>query len=362
MMTVPHDATSDQESGTEAASLSLPATMMAVTAHRYGGSDVLTIESVPTPEPEPGRLLVRVMASSVNAFDWHMLSGTPYFLRLFAGLLTPKRLIQGQDVAGIVEAIGTDAVGFQVGDALFGAGRGSFADYTTVNPALVAALPRGVPFEAAAATSMAGITALQALKTHGALKPGDRVLINGAAGGVGTFAVQLAKALGAGHVTAVCSTRNVKQARARGADHVVDYLREDLVASSDEYDLVIDIVGNRSFTEIRSLLAPGARYVGVSGPMTNRWLGPLIYGFRMKLALRRTGATYHGFTADTNADDLTFLADLLVSGQLVPAIDRVVGLNGVAEAIDQMATGHGAGKIVIVPGGEGDGATRHEVR
>ena len=343
------DATPSQGSG-ERTRTGPPATMVAVTARRYGGSDALAIESVPTPEPEPGRLLVRVEASSANAFDWHMLSGTPYILRLFAGLLKPKRLIQGQDVAGIVEAIGTDVIGFQVGDAVFGAGRGSFADYTTVNPAFVVALPQGVEFVAAAATTMAGLTALQALRTHGALKVGDRVLINGAAGGVGTFAVQLAKILGAGEITAVCGTSNIEQARALGADHVIDYLRKDFVANGDRYDVVIDIVGNRTAGEIRSALAPGARYVGVSGPMTNRWIGPLLYQSRIKRALRRVDATFRGFTADTNTEDLTFLAGLLASGQLVPAIDRVVGFGGVAAAIDQIATGHGAGKIVIRPG------------
>ena len=349
-MTIPNDATLGLGSGKGARSGPIPRTMVAVTARRYGKTDALAIESVPTPQPAPGRLLVRVKASSANAFDWHMLSGTPYFLRLFAGLLKPKRLIQGQDVAGIVEAIGTDAIGFQVGDAIFGSGRGSFAGYTTVNPAFVAALPPGVEFEAAAATSMAGLTALQALKTHGAVELGDRVLINGAAGGVGTFAVQLARVLGAGDITAVCSTSNVKQASALGAHRVVDYLHEDFVVAGDKYDVVIDLVGNRTATEIRTILAPGARYVSVSGPMTNRWLGPLFYQSRIKRALRRTDATFHGFTAASTTEDLTFLAGLLASGQLVPAIDRVVGLDGVAEAIDQIATGHGAGKIVIVPG------------
>jgi NADPH:quinone reductase-like Zn-dependent oxidoreductase len=348
-MTHPSDPVPARGSDKDARSSPMPLTMIAVTASRYGGSDALAIESVSTPKPERGRLLVRVKASSANAFDWHMLSGTPYFLRLFAGLLKPKRLIQGQDVAGIVEAIGTDAIGFQIGDAVFGASRGSFAEYTTVNPAYVAALPPGVEFVAAAATTTAGLTALQALRTHGAVKAGDRVLINGAAGGVGTFAVQLAKILGATEITAVCSTSHLEQARALGADRVVDYLHEDFVANGDRYDVVIDIVGNRTAAEISSILAPAARYVGVSGPMTNRWIGPLLYQSRIKRALRRADATFHRFTADTNTEDLLFLAGLLASGQLVPAIDRVVGLGEVADAIDQIATGHGAGKIVIVP-------------
>lgn len=327
----------------------IPATMTAVTAHRYGTSDALRVETVATPALEPGRLLVQVKASSVNAFDWHMLSGTPYLVRMSAGLRKPKRMVQGADVAGVVVAVGTDAVGYRVGDEIFGAGRGSFANYTTVNPAFIAAIPRGVTFGAAAATAMAGLTALQALKAHGAVKPGDRVLINGAAGGVGTFAIQIAKALGASEITAVCSTGNVERARTLGATRAIDYLHEDFAGSDEKYDLVIDIVGNKTSAEIRSILAPGARYVGVSGPMTNRWWGPVVYQSRIKRAVRGVGASFHGFIAETNANDLAFLAELLASGQVVPVIDREIGFDGVAEAIDQLATGHGSGKIVVVP-------------
>ncbi|MEO7006024.1 MAG: NAD(P)-dependent alcohol dehydrogenase [Terrimesophilobacter sp.] len=329
----------------------IPAKMLAVVARRYGGSEVLAIESVPVPAPAPGQLLVSVRASSANALDWHFLSGTPYFMRLIAGLWKPKRLIQGADVAGIVEAVGTGVGGFHIGDAVFGeSGGGGFARYATVDAADVVALPQGVNFAAAGATPVAGLTALQGLRTHGALRAGDRVLINGAAGGVGTFAIQIAQALGAGEITAVCSTNNVDQARALGATRVIDYCRDDFVTAAGEYDVILDMVGNKTATEILSILASRGRYVAVSGPMTNRWLGPLPHLVRTRFAFRRAQPSFHQFTAAATAEDLTFLAELLASGQLVPAVDRIVGLDGVAEAMDQISTGHGPGKVVVVPG------------
>ncbi len=328
--------------------------MTAVTARRYGGSEVLAIETFSTPHPAQGKILVRVMATSANALDWHYLSGTPLFMRLLVGLRKPRRVIHGADLAGIIEAVGSDVVDFRVGDAIFGlSGGGSFADYTTVNPASVVALPVGVEFAAAGATPVAGLTALQALRTHGAVKSGDRVLINGAAGGVGTFAIQLAKALGAAEITAVCSARNADQARALGATRVIDYQRDNFVTVGSKYDVILDMQGNRTGAEIRSILAPGARYVAVSGPMSNRWLGPMPHLLRMKLALRRTDASFHQFTAGASTNDLNFLAELLSSGQLVPAVERTVGLEGVAAAMDQIASGHGAGKIVILPNRHG---------
>ncbi len=347
-MTVPSAAISGTGAGGDSP---VPAAMSAVTSRRYGGSEALSIEMVPTPVPAPGQLLVRVLASSANALDWHFLAGSPYFIRIIAGLRKPKRLIHGADVAGIVVRVGTDVVGFHVGDAIFGeSGGGGFAEYTTVDPAAVVALPRVVEFAAAGATPVAGLTALQALRTHGAVKPGDRVLINGAAGGVGTFALQIARVLGASEITAVCSTSNLDQSRALGATRVVDYLHDDFVTAGGKYDVVLDMLGNRTAAEIRSILAPGARYVAVSGPMTNRWLGPVPHLFRMERALRRANASFHQFTTEATIEDLTFLSKLLASGQLVPAIDQVVGFEGVAGAIDRIASGHGQGKIVVVPG------------
>jgi len=211
-------------------------------------------------------------------------------------------------------------------------------------------LPAGVDFVAAGATPVAGLTALQGLRSQAALKPGDRVLINGAAGGVGTFAVQIARALGATEITAVCSGHNVDQARALGASRVIDYETDDYITIGGQYDVVLDMMGNRSAAEMKSILAPGARLVGVSGPMRNKWVGPVFHLMRMGFAFRRADATFHQFTADPTPDDLAFLAELLVSGQIVPAIERVVGLDGVAAAIDQIASSHGSGKIAVVPG------------
>ncbi|WP_010203894.1 NAD(P)-dependent alcohol dehydrogenase [Salinibacterium sp. PAMC 21357] len=330
---------------------SVPARMTAVTARAYGNVDVLAIESLPTPDVTPGKLLVRVMASSANALDWRLLSGTPLMVRLIMGLRTPKRLIPGADVAGIVEAVGAGVSGFAVGDAIFGeSAGGAFADYVVIDAAIVALLPAGVDFVAAGATPVAGLTALQALRTHAAIKVGDRVLINGAAGGVGTFAIQIARALGAGEITAVCSAENAEQSRRLGATRVIDYRGEDFIAAGGQYDVALDIRGNRTAAQIRSILAPGARYVAVSGPMTNRLLGPLPHLLRMKLGLARADASFHQFTAAATPEDLAYLAALLVSGELVPAIDRVVGLEDAAGAIAQIASGHGAGKVAVVPG------------
>jgi len=276
----------------------VPATMMAVTSRRYGGPDVLAIETVPTPQAAEGQLLVRVLGSSANALDWRLLSGTPLMVRLMMGLRTPKRLIPGADVAGTVVAVGDAVTGFRVGDAVFGeSAGGGFAQFAAIDAHGVVPLPDGVSFVAAGATAVSGLTALQGLRTHGGVKPGDRVLINGAAGGVGSFAVQIARILGASEITAVCSTSNVDQARALGATRVIDYTREDFVAVSDEYDVIFDVMGNRTADQIRSILAPGARYVAVSGPMKNRFLGPFPHLLAMRFALRRSDASFHQFTA-----------------------------------------------------------------
>lgn len=333
-------------------SSTVPATMTAVMARQYGGTDVLSIETIPTPVAAPGTILVRVLGSSANALDWRILSGTPLFVRLVMGLRTPKRQTPGADVAGVVVAVGDGVAGFAVGDAVFGeAAGGAFAEFAIGTAKNFVKLPKGVDFVAAGATPVAGLTALQGLRTHGAVKPGDRVLINGAAGGVGTFAVQIARVLGAAEVTAVCSGRNAEQAQALGATRVINYETEDYSADDSQYDVVFDIMGNRSAAEVRSILAPGARFVGVSGPMKNRWVGPVFHLMRMGFAFKRADATFHQFTASPTPEDLTFLAQLLASGQITPAIERVVGLDGVAAAIDQIASAHGAGKIAVVPGG-----------
>ena len=326
-----------------------PTTMRAAVARTYGTAEVVTIDEVPTPTAGKGQVVVRVEAASLNALDWHFLTGTPSFLRLIAGVRRPKRIIHGADLAGTVVAVGAEVTSLQPGDAVFGEGAGGgCAPYVAVKARAVVRIPDGVSFPAAAATPVAGVTALQGLRTHGAVQPGDRVLINGAAGGVGTFAVQIAKALGA-DVTAVCSTRNVEMVRRLGADHVVDYAVDDFVTGGERFDVVLDNVGNRTVAECRSIMRSGGRYVAVSGPKSNRWLGPLPHLLRLRLGFVRADATFHQFTASTNHDDLTHLGELLASGAVVPEIERTVGLDGVADALTEIGSGHARAKIVVTP-------------
>jgi NADPH:quinone reductase-like Zn-dependent oxidoreductase len=327
----------------------VPTTMAAVVARRYGPPEVLALEPVSVPTPGQGEVLLKVAAASLNALDWHHLTGTPYFMRVVAGVRRPKRTIPGADVAGAVVATGPGVTELRVGDAVFGDGEGGgCAAYASLPARRLVRKPAGVSFEAAAATPVAGLTAVQGLRTHAALQPGERALINGAAGGVGTFAVQLAKALGA-EVTAVCSTRNVDMVRALGADEVIDYTRDDIVRGGARFDVMFDNVGNRTPAELMSMLQPGARYVVITGPKTNRWLGPIPHLARARWAFRRADATFHQFIASSNRDDLTYLGELIAAGQVSPVIDRVIGLDGVAAALAELGTGHTRAKIVVVP-------------
>jgi NADPH:quinone reductase-like Zn-dependent oxidoreductase len=327
----------------------IPPTMPAAVARRYGTAEVVAVEQVPTPSPKSNQVLVQVAASSLNALDWHFLTGTPYMLRLIGGLRRPKRVVHGADVAGTVVAVGSDVTAFDVGDRVFGeCGGGGFAPYVAAKASGLVAIPDGVDLEAAGATPVAGLTALQGLRTHGATTPGDHVLINGAAGSVGTFSVQIAKALGA-EVTAVCSTRNVEMVRRLGADHVVDYTSDDFVSGGARFDVMLDNVGNRSAAECISVLRPGGRYVGVSGPKDNRWLGPIPHLVRTKFAFRRADATFHQFTAAPNRDDLEFLGELLATGAVTPEVQRTIGLDGVAEGLAEIGSAHARAKILVNP-------------
>ena len=327
----------------------IPPTMTAAVARRYGTAEVVSVETVPTPTPRKDEVLIHVAASSLNALDWHFLTGTPYFLRLIAGLRRPKRIVHGADVAGTVVAVGAGVTSVHVGDRVFGeCAGGGFAPYLTTKAENLLGIPTGVSFEAAGATPVAGLTALQGLRTHGAVRPGEHVLINGAAGSVGTFAVQIAKALGA-EVTAVCSTRNVDMTKRLGADHVVDYTTDDFVPGGARFDVMLDNIGNRSAADCMSVLRPAGRYVAVSGPKENRWLGPVVHLVRTRFAFRRTDATFHQFTAAKNEADLAFLASLLASGAVVPEAQRTVGLDGVADALAEIGSGHVRAKIVVVP-------------
>lgn len=323
--------------------------MHAVVARRYGGPEQLVLDDVPAPTPGEDQVLVRVEASSLNALDWHFVTGTPYFIRLMNGLRRPKRTIHGADVAGVVVAVGSEVTRFRVGDAVFGeSGGGGLGTFLAAREGSLVHKPAGVSFDAAAATPVAGLTAIQGLVTHGAVEPGDEVLVNGAAGGVGTFAVQIAVALGA-EVTAVCSTRNVDMVRRLGASEVVDYTETDITASGRRFDVMLDNVGNRTPAECVALVAPGGRYVMISGPKSNPWLDPIPHMVRTRLAFRRSDASFHQFTASPEVDDLTTLAQWLESGEVVPQIDRVITLDGVPAAIAEIGRGHARAKIVVHP-------------
>lgn len=327
-----------------------PAVMPAVVARRYGTAEVLAMEKVPVPTAGKNEVLVRVEASSLNALDWHFLTGTPYPLRLMSGLRRPKRIIRGADVAGTVVAVGEKVTRFQLGDEVFGecdAG-GGFARYMTVKEKHLAIKPADVPFEVAGATPVAGLTAVQGLRNKAKLQPGEHVLINGAAGGVGTFAVQVAKALGA-NVTAVCSTRNVEMVRSIGADEVIDYTSVDFVQGGRRFHVMMDNVGNRTPAECLSVLEPEARYLAVSGPKENPWLDPIPYLARTAFKFMRADASFLQYTASPNQDDLAYLGQLLSDGLISPTVDRVVGLDGVADGLAEIGTGHARAKIVVLP-------------
>lgn len=335
-------------SGADAVDAPLPTTMRAVTARNYGGPEVLAMEELPVPTPADNHLLVEVKASSLNALDWHFLTGTPYLMRLMLGMRRPKRLVPGADVAGVVVGVGDGVTRSAIGDAVFGVGAGGCGQYLTVKETSVVSIPDGVSFEAAGATPVAALTALQGLRTHGDVQPDERVLVNGAAGGVGTMAVQIATALGA-RVSAVCSTRNVEMVRSLGADEVLDYTRDDFVVGGARFDVMLDTVGNRHPREVRKVIVTGGRYVAISGPKANRWVDPLPYLLRARLAFVRSESSFHQFTAEANTDDLTMLGELLASGRLVPQVDRVIGLDGIADALAEIGSGHARAKIVVVP-------------
>lgn len=328
----------------------VPATMQAAVARRYGTPGNVVVEQIPVPEARRTEVLVRVEASSLNALDWHFLTGTPYLIRIVGGVVRPRRKVPGADVAGTVVGAGPDVTRFAPGDRVFGETRGGgCGEYLTVDETHLGALPDGVSATDAAATPVAGLTALQALRTHAAVRPGENVLVNGAAGGVGTYTVQIAIALGA-RVTAVCSTGNVEMVRSLGADRVVDYTCEDFAELETRFDVMVDNVGNRSADEILPLLTAKGRYVAVSGPKENKWFGPMLHIARLAWRFRRESQTLHQFTASPDADDMLTLSQFLESRQVVPQVQEVIGLDGVADGLAEIGTGHGRAKIIVIPG------------
>jgi NADPH:quinone reductase-like Zn-dependent oxidoreductase len=319
--------------------------MKAVVHLQYGRPNLLELRDVERPEIEDDQVLLRVQAASVNPVEWYGVTG---FLpaRLGGGLRRPKSAAVGADVAGRVEAVGKDVGDLRPGDEVFGTSGYSWAEYAVASPEKLALKPANVSFEEAAAVPVAGITALQALRDHGQVRPGQKVLINGASGGVGTFAVQLAKVFGA-DVTAVCSTKNVEQARSLGADRVLDYTREDFTRMGERHDVMLDVAGSRSFLAYRRVLAPEATVVVIGGPLTYRGLGPLphIVGTMLKSVGRSQSVNF--FVAKINTEDLAFLAELVGAGRIKSVIEKTYPLSEAPDALAHLGEGHARAKIVI---------------
>jgi len=319
--------------------------MKAIVHEQYGRPGVLELREVDKPAIEDDRVRVRVHASSVNPVEWYGVTG-PYFTRVGTGLRRPKDTSVGADMAGRVEAVGRDVKDFQPGDEVYGTSGGSWAEYASAREARLAPKPANLSFEEAAAVPVAAVTALQALRDKGRVQPGQKVLINGASGGVGTFAVQIAKSFGA-EVTGVCSTRNVEQARSLGADHVVDYTKGDFTKLGERHDLMLDIAGSRSFLACRRVLTPEATVVVVGGPMTYRGLGPLPHIAGTILKSRGRSQTVTFFVAQITTEDLNSLRELLETGKVGPVIDRKFPLSEAPEALAYLGEGHARGKVVI---------------
>jgi NADPH:quinone reductase-like Zn-dependent oxidoreductase len=321
--------------------------MQAIVYHRYGSPDVLELQEIPKPTPAEGQVLIRVHAASVNPYDWHFLRGTPLFIRLFIGMRRPKSPRLGADVAGVVEAVGSKVASFKLGDAVFGTAKGSFAEYACATASQLAVKPQEISFEQAACLPIAGITALQGLRDKGKVQTGQAVLINGAAGGVGTFAVQIAKSLGT-HVTGVCSTRNVELLRSIGADEVIDYTREDFARSTQHYDLLFDLVGNRSLADYLCVVQPHGTYISCGGGGPDRSTMDLFAGL-LQNAVRSRFVTQKmpGLLAKINRQDLAILADLVQRGTVIPVVDRTYSLRETAKAVRHVESGHVRGKVVI---------------
>jgi NADPH:quinone reductase-like Zn-dependent oxidoreductase len=321
--------------------------MKAVVYRQYGSPDVLKLEQIEKPAPAADQLLIRVHAASINPLDWHYMRGEPYVMRLSSGMGAPKSIRTGVDFSGTVEAIGADVKQFKAGDEIFGTANGALAQYVTSTEVGLALKPSNMSFAQAAAVPVAAITALQGLRDLGELKPGQKVLINGASGGVGTFAVQIAKWLGA-EVTGVCSTRNVDMVRSIGADHVIDYTKEDLTRGSEHYDVIFDTIGNRALLDYRRILKPHGIFVIVGAPSDGPWIGALIGPIKGWVISPFVSQKFSWLLADANkTDDLDTLRDLMQSGKLTPVIDRQYSLSDAPEAMRYLELGHARGKVII---------------
>ena len=324
--------------------------MKAILYTKYGPPDVLELKEVEKPTPKENEVLIRVHAASVNPLDWHYTRGVPLLIRMGAGLRKPKDTRLGVDFAGQVEAVGRDVKEFQPGDEVYGTRTGAFAEYVCKLEKTLALKPANLTFEQAAAVPVAACTALQGLRDKGQIQSGQKILINGAAGGVGTFAVQIAKSFGA-QVTGVCSTRNVDMVRSIGADHVIDYTKEDFARSGHRYDLILDNAGNRSLSDFRRVLtANGTLVFNGGGPLSasqGRLLGPLAHSLRASLLSRFMSQQVATFLASVTKEDLLVLKELIEAGKVTPVIDRKYPLSETAEAIRYLEDGHARAKVVI---------------
>jgi NADPH:quinone reductase-like Zn-dependent oxidoreductase len=322
--------------------------MKAIIRRRWGTPrDVVELADIPKPEPADDEVLVRVLASSINRGDYYALGGVGVLMRpMIGGFLRPKDERIGGDFAGIAEAVGKNVTDIEPGDEVYGARSGALAEYVSAKMA-VARKPANLSFEEASAVPVGALTALAALRDQGKLESGQRVLVNGASGSVGIYAVQLAKALGAAHVTAVCSTRNVEQARLLGADHVIDYTREDYTRSGGRYDLLVDVAGNRSWRENRRVLDPHGKRVLVGMPKGSKLAGPLPRLARFMVARQFSKDRQFFFVCKPNRADLAFVRELIEAGKVRPVVDRVYPLAEAVAALETMGEGHVQGKLVV---------------
>jgi NADPH:quinone reductase-like Zn-dependent oxidoreductase len=317
--------------------------MQAIVQDRYGSTEVLQSRDIAVPEIGASEVLVRVHAASIHVGDWILMTGSPFVMRLATGLRKPKNRVPGTDFAGTVEAVGADVTRFRPGDDVFGWGAGAFAEFAHASEDQLVEKPRDLTFEQAAAIGVSASTALQLLRDDGAVQPGQKVLINGASGGVGTFAVQIAKALGA-EVTGVTSTKNVEMVRSIGADHVVDYTQEDFTAGAERYDLILDNVGNHSMAQTRRALTPDGTLISNGGGHADGKLGRTIRAMFASMVVRQQATP----TVKTqNRDDLVALKDLVEAGKVTPVIDRTYPLNEAPAAIGHVAAGHARGTVVM---------------
>lgn len=338
-------ATLETETATHAPEL--PETMRAAAQYRYGGPEVLQLEQRPLPAVGDDEVLVRVRAAGVDRGVWHLMAGLPYLMRVVGfGLRAPKNPVPGMDLAGTVAAVGKNVTRFRVGEEVFGVGKGSFAEYAVAPEAKLAHKPANLSFEQAAALAISGMTALQGLRDVAKLQAGEKVLILGASGGVGSYAVQIAKALGA-EVTGVGSTGKLELVKSLGADHVIDYTREDITGSGTRYDVILDIGGNRSLLKLRRALKPRGRLVIVGGENGGRLIGGLDRLLRAMLLSPFVSQTLLSFISGERQEDLQTLKEMAEAGKLTPMIDRTFPLAEAAEAVRYLEQGRARGKLVI---------------